>query len=329
MSMVDLNNKTILVTGAAGFIGSNLVKRIYQETTSATVIGIDNMNDYYDVALKEFRLNELAKYPTFTFVKGNIADKKLITELFEKYKPSVVVNLAAQAGVRYSITNPDAYVESNLVGFFNILEACRHCESLEHLVYASSSSVYGSNKKVPYSTDVTSFVMGVVTCGIIMVVKPLYLGIMSASFAEAWKYVPLLSVATIISCYASYFSVVYTVGAKTKKVFLTTALGAIVNLGTNLILVQPFGMQGIAMGTCLGYIAVLIVRVRDMWVEMGIRFDFKRNILTFIVLFIQSAVVIYFGGVLSVVISCAGILFIALLYRKEMVTIINKLIKKQ
>lgn len=153
MSMVDLNNKTILVTGAAGFIGSNLVKRIYQETTSATVIGIDNMNDYYDVALKEFRLNELAKYPTFTFVKGNIADKKLITELFEKYKPSVVVNLAAQAGVRYSITNPDAYVESNLVGFFNILEACRHCESLEHLVYASSSSVYGSNKKVPYSTD--------------------------------------------------------------------------------------------------------------------------------------------------------------------------------
>ena len=176
---------------------------------------------------------------------------------------------------------------------------------------------------------VTSFVMGVVTCGIIMVVKPLYLGIMSASFAEAWKYVPLLSVATIISCYASYFSVVYTVGAKTKKVFLTTALGAIVNLGTNLILVQPFRMQGIAMGTCLGYIAVLIVRVRDMWVEMGIRFDFKRNILTFIVLFIQSAVVIYFGGVLSVVISCAGILFIALLYRKEMVTIINKLIKKQ
>ena len=153
MSIVTLDNKTILVTGAAGFIGSNLVKRIYQEAPSATVIGIDNMNAYYDVALKEFRLNELAKYPTFTFVKGNIADKELITELFEKYKPSVVVNLAAQAGVRYSITNPDAYVESNLVGFFNILEACRHCESLEHLVYASSSSVYGSNKKVPYSTD--------------------------------------------------------------------------------------------------------------------------------------------------------------------------------
>ena len=153
MSTVTLDNKTILVTGAAGFIGSNLVKRIYQEAPSATVIGIDNMNAYYDVALKEFRLNELAKYPTFTFVKGNIADKELITELFEKYKPSVVVNLAAQAGVRYSITNPDAYVESNLVGFFNILEVCRHCESLEHLVYASSSSVYGSNKKVPYSTD--------------------------------------------------------------------------------------------------------------------------------------------------------------------------------
>ena len=153
MSIVTLDKKNILVTGAAGFIGSNLVKRIYQEAPSATVIGIDNMNAYYDVALKEFRLNELAKYPTFTFVKGNIADKALITDLFEKYKPAIVVNLAAQAGVRYSITNPDAYVESNLVGFFNILEACRHCESLEHLVYASSSSVYGSNKKVPYSTD--------------------------------------------------------------------------------------------------------------------------------------------------------------------------------
>ena len=127
MSTVSLENKTTLVTGAAGFIGSNLVKRIYQEAPSATVIGIDNMNAYYDVALKEFRLNELAKYPTFTFVKGNIADKALITELFEKYKPAVVVNLAAQAGVRYSITNPDAYVESNLVGLFNILEACRHC----------------------------------------------------------------------------------------------------------------------------------------------------------------------------------------------------------
>lgn len=126
MSTVNLENKTILVTGAAGFIGSNLVKRIYEEVPSATVIGIDNMNAYYDVALKEFRLNELAKYPTFTFVKGSIADKALITDLFEKYKPAVVVNLAAQAGVRYSITNPDAYVESNLVGFFNILEACRH-----------------------------------------------------------------------------------------------------------------------------------------------------------------------------------------------------------
>ena len=148
MSTVSLENKTILVTGAAGFIGSNLVKRIYQEVPSATVIGIDNMNAYYDVALKEFRLNELAKYPTFTFVKGNIADKALITELFEKYKLAVVVNLAAQAGVRYSITNPDAYVESNLVGFFNILEACRHCESLEHLVYASSSvSLYAATKK--------------------------------------------------------------------------------------------------------------------------------------------------------------------------------------
>ena len=126
MSAVSLENKTILVTGVAGFIGSNLVKRIYQEAPSATVVGIDNMNAYYDVALKEFRLSELAGYSTFTFIRGNIADKTMVDDLFEKYKPSVVVNLAAQAGVRYSITNPDAYVESNLVGFFNILEACRH-----------------------------------------------------------------------------------------------------------------------------------------------------------------------------------------------------------
>ena len=158
MGSVNLEGKTILVTGAAGFIGSNLVKRIYQEVPSATVVGIDNMNAYYDVALKEFRLNELNKYPTFTFIKGNIADKALITEVFDKYKPSVVVNLAAQAGVRYSITNPDVYVESNLIGFYNILEACRHSydngqNGVDHLVYASSSSVYGSNKKVPYSTD--------------------------------------------------------------------------------------------------------------------------------------------------------------------------------
>ena len=152
MNAVTLDNKTILVTGVAGFIGANLVKRIYQEVPSVTVIGIDNMNDYYDVTLKEFRLNELANYPTFVFIKGNIADKILITELFEKYKPSVVVNFAAQAGVRYSIANPDVYVESNLVGFFNILEACRHSydnnqTGVEHLVYASSSSVYGNNKK--------------------------------------------------------------------------------------------------------------------------------------------------------------------------------------
>lgn len=152
MSEVNLENKTIIVTGAAGFIGSNLVKRIYKATSNVTVIGIDNMNAYYDVALKDFRLKELEQYSTFTFVKGNIADKVLINELFEKYKPSIVVNLAAQAGVRYSITNPDAYIESNLVGFFNILEACRNYP-VEHLVYASSSSVYGSNKKVPYSTD--------------------------------------------------------------------------------------------------------------------------------------------------------------------------------
>lgn len=144
--------KTILVTGAAGFIGSNLVKKIYKELPEAQVIGIDNMNDYYDVRLKENRLEELKQFSDFIFVKGNIADKQLINNLFQQYQPQIVINLAAQAGVRYSITNPDAYIESNLIGFYNILEACRHHE-VEHLVYASSSSVYGSNKKVPYSTD--------------------------------------------------------------------------------------------------------------------------------------------------------------------------------
>ena len=152
MSKVNLEKKTILVTGAAGFIGANLVRRICEESPSSTVIGIDSLNDYYDVTLKEYRLKELEKYPSFVFIKGNIADKPLMFEIFEKYRPAVAANLAAQAGVRYSITNPDAYVESNLIGFFNILEACRHYP-VEHLVYASSSSVYGSNQKVPYSTE--------------------------------------------------------------------------------------------------------------------------------------------------------------------------------
>lgn len=148
----------ILVTGAAGFIGSNLVKTIFARLSDAQVVGIDNMNDYYDPALKEERLSELERYVGFTFVKGNIADRRLIDETFASFKPEIVVNLAAQAGVRYSITNPDAYIEANLIGFYNILEACRHSyEQYEggviHLVYASSSSVYGSNKKVPYSTD--------------------------------------------------------------------------------------------------------------------------------------------------------------------------------
>ncbi len=152
MSIVSLENKTLLVTGAAGFIGSNLALRLLKEINGVKVIGIDNMNDYYDVSLKEYRLKLLEKYENFVFVKGSIADKALITSIFEDHKPEVVVNLAAQAGVRYSITNPDAYIEANLIGFYNILEACRH-NPVEHLVYASSSSVYGSNKKVPYSTE--------------------------------------------------------------------------------------------------------------------------------------------------------------------------------
>ena len=152
MERINLSNKTILVTGAAGFIGSNLVKRLLQEVPGVTVIGIDNMNDYYDVSLKEYRLKTLSADEAFHFIKGDIADKATIDNIFETYKPQVVVNLAAQAGVRYSITNPDAYIQSNLIGFYNILEACRH-NPVEHLVYASSSSVYGSNKKVPYSTD--------------------------------------------------------------------------------------------------------------------------------------------------------------------------------
>ena len=156
MQKIDLNDKVIFVTGATGFIGSNLVKRLFADVKGATVIGIDNMNSYYDVALKEYRLNELnttvPEGVVWQFVKGDIADKQTIDDIFESYKPQVVVNLAAQAGVRYSITNPDAYIMSNMIGFYNILEACRH-NPVEHLVYASSSSVYGGNQKVPFSTD--------------------------------------------------------------------------------------------------------------------------------------------------------------------------------
>lgn len=147
-----MNCKIVFVTGASGFIGSNLAKRILTSEPDTKIVGLDNMNDYYDVRIKEVRLAELQKFENYTFIKGNLADKNLINSIFEQYHPDIVVNLGAQAGVRYSITNPDAYIESNMIGFYNILEACRHYP-VEHLVYASSSSVYGSNKKVPYSTD--------------------------------------------------------------------------------------------------------------------------------------------------------------------------------
>ena len=144
--------KTIFITGSSGFIGSNLAKRILTTEPDTKVVGLDNMNDYYDVRIKEARLAELQKFENYTFIKGNLADKVLINSIFEQHHPDIVVNLGAQAGVRYSITNPDTYIESNMIGFYNILEACRYYP-VEHLVYASSSSVYGSNKKVPYSTD--------------------------------------------------------------------------------------------------------------------------------------------------------------------------------
>ena len=163
MEKININHKSIFVTGAAGFIGSNLVKRLFKDVKGATIVGIDNMNDYYDPALKEFRLREIEALDgqnenRWVFVKGDIADKQTIDGVFRDYHPAVVVNLAAQAGVRYSITNPEAYIQSNLIGFYNVLEACRHSydeggAGVEHLVYASSSSVYGSNKKIPYSTD--------------------------------------------------------------------------------------------------------------------------------------------------------------------------------
>ena len=164
MQNINLNGKTIFVTGAAGFIGSNLVKRLLNDAQNVKIIGIDNMNDYYDVSIKEYRLNEINALAAekadsqWIFIQGNIADRTAIDEIFAEYKPQIVVNLAAQAGVRYSITNPDVYIESNLIGFYNILEACRHSydngeTGVEHLVYASSSSVYGTNKKIPYSTE--------------------------------------------------------------------------------------------------------------------------------------------------------------------------------
>ena len=154
MEKISLEDKSILITGAAGFIGSNLCIRLLKEVEGVKVIGLDNMNDYYDVNIKNNRLEQLSEVGgDWTFIKGDLSDKQTINGIFSQYHPNVVVNLGAQAGVRYSITNPDAYIKSNMIGFYNILEACRNEEALEHLVYASSSSVYGTNKKVPYSTD--------------------------------------------------------------------------------------------------------------------------------------------------------------------------------
>jgi len=154
MQNIDLKNKTILVTGAAGFIGSNLCLRLLNEVKDAKVIGLDNLNNYYDVNIKNYRLSQLTEVGgDWNFIKGDLSDKQIIDEIFTQFHPNIVVNLGAQAGVRYSISNPDAYIQSNMIGFYNILEACRKEEELEHLVYASSSSVYGTNKKVPYSTD--------------------------------------------------------------------------------------------------------------------------------------------------------------------------------
>ena len=152
MNKIDLSEKKIFITGVAGFIGGNLAKRLLDENKIAEIIGLDNMNGYYDVKIKESRLEKLKTYKKFKFIKGNLADKKLINQIFEEHKPNIVVNLGAQAGVRYSIEHPDTYIESNIIGFYNILEGCRY-NPVEHLVYASSSSVYGSNKKVPYSTE--------------------------------------------------------------------------------------------------------------------------------------------------------------------------------
>ena len=152
MQNIDLANKTILITGAAGFIGANLAKKLLNDMDKLKVIGLDNMNDYYDVRLKEARISEISDKDNFIFIKGDFSDKKLVFSIFEEYSPSVVVHLGAQAGVRYSISNPDTYIESNLIGFYNILEGCRNYP-VEHLVYASSSSVYGANQKIPYSTE--------------------------------------------------------------------------------------------------------------------------------------------------------------------------------
>lgn len=150
--MIDLKNQTFFITGVAGFIGSNLAKKLLSTINNITIIGIDNLNNYYDVNLKKARLNELYKHKNFIFIQENIKEKNIILDIFKKYKPDIVVNLAAQAGVRYSLINPDAYVESNIIGFFNVLEACRYY-NVKHLVFASSSSVYGLNKKIPYSTQ--------------------------------------------------------------------------------------------------------------------------------------------------------------------------------
>lgn len=273
----------------------------------------------------------------FQVVSFKSIDKNII-KLILKYSVPLVPNSLMwwimAAGDKYII---NYFLGDNANGLYSLALKVPQIINMIYSLFIqawqmSAIEINQSDDKSSFYQNVfhaTSFVMGLVTSGIIMVVKPLYVGVMSVSFVDAWKYVPLLSVSAIISCYASYFSVVYTVGTKTKKVLQTTALGTVVNLSLNFLLVVPFGMQGIAIGTCLGYLVVLVVRVRDMRLEMQICFDFKRNILTFVCLLVQSVILICYGGFISFGVSAFSITFIVLMYWREMVTVFEKLRKRK